>query len=146
MLMVSLFYVSCGRQRPQPVATTGGEQHGPVTAAERSLVNRIIDVSAVLQSVYHDPAALAEVNAAIASGYYHDERVLLADLLYTEESSLYHFMTQRIDESNTPGEGTPRGTVQKQFRQAAHEVLGTHWRETILCLVADVGTFARGVI
>src|SRR3546814_7368518 len=85
MLMISLFYVSCGRQRPQPVATTGGEQHGPVTAAERSLVNRIIDVSAVLQSVYHDPAALAEVNAAIASGYYHDERVLLRSEEHTSE-------------------------------------------------------------
>lgn len=48
------------------------------------------EVSEVLADVYADPRALMEVNAAILSGFYEDERVLLKDLLFPERSELYN--------------------------------------------------------
>lgn len=47
------------------------------------------EVASVLTEVYADHRALMEVNAAIASGYYADERVLLKDLLNPSQSLLY---------------------------------------------------------
>jgi hypothetical protein len=47
------------------------------------------EVAAVLEKVYSSNAAYNEVNAAINSGYYEDERVLLKDLLFPYSSELY---------------------------------------------------------
>src|SRR3546814_17884285 len=55
-------------------------------------------------------------------------------------------MTQRKDESNTPGEGAPRGAFAKKFRQVAPDVLGKQRADDILALAAGAGTFPRDVI
>lgn len=47
------------------------------------------EVAAVLELVYQEEAALKEVNAAILSGYYADQRVPLNDLLFPHQSPLY---------------------------------------------------------
>lgn len=47
------------------------------------------EASEVIEKVYQDQKAVLEVNAAIRSGYYHDERVLLKDLLLPDASDLY---------------------------------------------------------
>jgi hypothetical protein len=47
------------------------------------------EVARALEEVYRDNKACAEVNAAILSGYYADERVLLKDLLLPSSSALY---------------------------------------------------------
>jgi hypothetical protein len=57
---------------------------------EKARIDVLRDVSSILESVYQDPVALYEVNAAILSEYYADEQVLLRDLLYPESSQLYN--------------------------------------------------------
>ncbi len=52
-------------------------------------VSLLREVSNILKEVYKDPKAYREVNAAIYSGYYEDERVSLKDLLFPETSELY---------------------------------------------------------
>ena len=47
------------------------------------------EVASILEKVYRDPDAYYEVNAAIYSSYYEDERVPLRDLLFPETSGLY---------------------------------------------------------
>src|SRR3546814_20450398 len=55
-------------------------------------------------------------------------------------------MTKRKDESNTPGEGAPRGAFAKKFRQVAPDVSGKQRADDILALAAGAGTFPRDVI
>jgi hypothetical protein len=58
------------------------------------------EVSDILEKVYEDNRAYSEVNAAIYSGYYEDERVLLKDLLFPETSDLYrsaNFRAFKVD-------------------------------------------------
>ena len=62
----------------------------PVISADSGgIVGIIKEVAEILQEVYRDDAAYQEVNNAIASGYYVDERILLEDLLYPSKSALY---------------------------------------------------------
>ncbi|MBL7696859.1 MAG: hypothetical protein JNK79_01825 [Chitinophagaceae bacterium] len=56
---------------------------------QRSVAAVTKEVAGALMEVYADHKALMEVNAAIASGYYADERVLLKDLLFPSQSELY---------------------------------------------------------
>lgn len=80
---------ACQKQLParQP-ANIYGERF-PATPEEKQLVALYQEIAAVLEQVYQDPEALEEVNAAIFTGFYEDERVLLRDLLWPEESELY---------------------------------------------------------
>ncbi|HVK97262.1 MAG TPA: hypothetical protein VM368_05560 [Flavisolibacter sp.] len=71
------------QQEPQKMATFPSNEK----AINRVAVNR--DVFALLKVVYKEKRALNEVKAAILSGFYEDERVLLKDLLYPEHSELY---------------------------------------------------------
>ncbi len=49
--------------------------------------------------MYKDPTAYREVNATIYSGYYEDERVLLKDLLFPDNSKLYQANSFKIFKS-----------------------------------------------
>lgn len=88
-----LFYwggvmTSCKKE----IAQAGPEVPNPIfptTDAMKERVALLKDVSKMLKVVYQDPKAYYEVNAAILSGYYEDERVLLKDLLFPETSPLY---------------------------------------------------------
>lgn len=83
LLLTSAIY-SCKKHltdKPMPAP--------PVPAKEAWLAKRIRDIAEVLEQVYQNDTAYREVNAAIFSGYYADERVLLADLLFPESSPLY---------------------------------------------------------
>lgn len=127
MLLISVLHASCARElpEPRPGVAASGEQRRPSTQAEIALVERIKDVSAVLKSVYKDPAVIAEVNAAITSGYYADERVLLADLLNPAESALYRFLEQRRIETGHPGGSVRWGAFSETFREVAPRILGS---------------------
>lgn len=72
--------------------TIGGTQHAPaddLTEEQKHVAAVTKEAAAVLELVYHDGAALKEVNAAIFSGYYADQRVPLRDLLFPHQSPLY---------------------------------------------------------
>lgn len=56
---------------------------------QKQTVEVLKEVSTILKDVYQNPKAYYEVNAAIYSDYYADERVLLKDLLFPETSTLY---------------------------------------------------------
>jgi hypothetical protein len=57
--------------------------------ADRQNMEAILTTTRVLRKIYKDRNVIEEVNAAIASGYYVDERVLLKDLLNPETSPIY---------------------------------------------------------
>lgn len=59
------------------------------TQKERERVEVLKEVSSILREVYQNPKAYYEVNAAIYSEYYADERVLLKDLLFPKLSPIY---------------------------------------------------------
>lgn len=61
----------------------------PQTTKEKQTVAIINDVAKILEIIYQDPKVYFEVDAAIYSEYYNDERVLLKDLLFPESSELY---------------------------------------------------------
>lgn len=61
----------------------------PETPQEKHTVAILEEVGDILGKVYKNPKAFHEVNAAIYSEYYEDERVLLKDLLFPEVSRLY---------------------------------------------------------
>lgn len=85
-IFVCVFWmVSCHPER-EPVAPN---TNTAVSTTDGARKQKIREVSAILRKIYKDPAVRAEVNAAIHSGYYEDERVMLTDLLYPEKSALY---------------------------------------------------------
>lgn len=141
VLLISMLYVSCGREMPSPrpsYTVMPGEQRKPSTEAELELVERIRDASAVLAIIYEDPDVAAEVNAAIATGYYEDERVLLADLIFPEKSALYKQVRAKQVESGNAGKAEVRwGLFSKRFREAAAEVLSPGQAEKITESAAD---------
>lgn len=59
------------------------------TSDDFKKANTILEVTRVLRKIYRDPQVVEEVNAAIATGYYEDEIVLLKDLLNPTTSLLY---------------------------------------------------------
>jgi hypothetical protein len=79
-----------------------------VSAADQKLAIINKEVASILQEVYADPKAVFEVNAAIKSEYYEDERVLLRDLIFPEVSPLYK--TDAFKQY-----GSPQGVVRTAF-------------------------------
>jgi hypothetical protein len=83
-----IILVSCkkhlGDKPSVPVAPPVMVPRDSITAG----INR--EIASVLEQVYRNDSAYAEVNASIRSEYYADERVLLKDLLYPESSELYN--------------------------------------------------------
>ncbi|HYH56727.1 MAG TPA: hypothetical protein VD772_08955, partial [Anseongella sp.] len=125
ILILSILQVSCSREipEPRPEPPAAADQRKPATEKERLLVNRIRDAAFVLNAIYEDPAVVAEVNAAIATGYYEDERVLLADLLYPENSVLCLQAQAKQAESGNAGTSIRWGLFSKRFREAAASLL-----------------------
>ncbi|RYG49790.1 MAG: hypothetical protein EOO01_12120 [Chitinophagaceae bacterium] len=85
VILAAAYLIGCKKQNaiiPSPTTPAADQYQLSVRAITK-------EVSEVLADVYADHRALMEVNAAIASGYYEDERVLLKDLLFPESSDLY---------------------------------------------------------
>ncbi|MBL7737854.1 MAG: hypothetical protein JNK14_01460 [Chitinophagaceae bacterium] len=61
----------------------------PTTSIEKLRVEAIKEVTSILKRIYKDPNVVYEVNSAIKSEYYTDERVLLRDLLTPDKSPVY---------------------------------------------------------
>ncbi|MBX2900850.1 MAG: hypothetical protein KF775_14455 [Cyclobacteriaceae bacterium] len=59
------------------------------TDQDRVYAQKIVEITRALRAIYQDPEIVQEVNAAILTGYYADESVLLKDLLAPEISPLY---------------------------------------------------------
>lgn len=59
------------------------------TEKEKQTVAILKEVSTILKEMYKNPKVFHEVVATIYSGYYGDERVLLRDLLFPEQSPIY---------------------------------------------------------
>lgn len=62
----------------------------PKTPAEIRAVELIKSVTPILLEVYKNPLARREVNAAIYSGFYEDESVMLKDLIDWQKSPVYN--------------------------------------------------------
>lgn len=63
------------------------------TQDDKKKANTILEVTRVLRKIYKDRQVVEEVNAAIATGYYEDETVLLKDLLNPQLSPIYQFQS-----------------------------------------------------
>src|SRR5687767_11660460 len=61
----------------------------PIEVAAPRVQAIMKEIADALEKVYENDKALMEVNAAIHSGYYHDERILVKDLLLPESSGVY---------------------------------------------------------
>lgn len=83
VFLAAAFLMSCEKQISPPVSQATPDRY------EQSVTAITREVSEALAEVYSDHNALVEVNAAIATGYYEDERVLLKDLLFPDQSGLY---------------------------------------------------------
>ena len=74
--------------------TTGDSTAAPkppdILNKKNWIANATQEIASILEKVYEDRNAYKEVNAAIYSGYYEDERVVLADLLSPSTSALYY--------------------------------------------------------
>lgn len=90
LLTLPFTIFSCQKEIKQNEQMQSNERvEFPETAADKQQVALIKEVSTILETVYQDPYAYYEVNAAIYSDFYIDERVFLKDLLLPESSQLY---------------------------------------------------------
>jgi hypothetical protein len=81
-----LLTAACRKNLAENIAAVPHEELSGRQARVAALTK---EVSRALEEVYRDNKALGEVNAAILSGYYSDQRVLLKDLLIPSASPLY---------------------------------------------------------
>ncbi|RXK57506.1 hypothetical protein ESA94_20870 [Lacibacter luteus] len=88
VLLFLVFFNSCKKDFK---SNTIPEQKATFPTTEKDIQNvKIVTaISGLLKEVYKNKLAFYEVNAAIYSGYYEDERVHLKDLLFPEASELY---------------------------------------------------------
>ena len=70
----------------QPLIVQGKDT---LTESEKQIASLHDEIADILAKVYYNDSAYREVNIAIFSGYYADERVLLWDLLFPGTSGLY---------------------------------------------------------
>jgi len=80
---------SCQKEMVEKNEPVASDALFPQTFQQKQTVAVLKEVATILETVYQNPKALYEVNAAIYSGYYEDETVLLKDLLFPEKSELY---------------------------------------------------------
>jgi len=78
------------------------------TEKEKERVTVLKEVGDILKFVYRKPGARFEVNAAIKTEYYDDERVLLKDLLFPDNSPIYR--SEKFTKT-----GAVKGTFKKYF-------------------------------
>lgn len=94
--LVVLFFVSCRKNTSEPPPPNPVEFDYDL----KTISAITSEVATALETVYLDRGAHREVCAAIASGYYNDQRVLLRDLLNPGESELYKsesFLNLKVD-------------------------------------------------
>lgn len=76
--------------------------------------NAILQVTRTLRKIYKDPMIVEEVNAAIATGYYEDETVLIKDLLDPANSPIYQLPS--FNERNK-SRGFKPGSFKNEFEK-----------------------------
>ncbi|MGN6417539.1 MAG: hypothetical protein ACTHMC_08610 [Pseudobacter sp.] len=84
--MIIVIFISCKKDQP-PIQREQAVY--PRTEAEKELAGLHTEFARILRGVYQSREAFREVQAAIWSGYYQDERVLLKALLHPHTSPLY---------------------------------------------------------
>lgn len=77
--------------------------------------NTILNVTKVLRKIYKDRNVVEEVNAAVATGYYSDERIMLKDLLHPESSPVYQ---QQSFLQRKAARGLQSGIFKEAFEKA----------------------------
>jgi hypothetical protein len=87
------------------------------TPEDKKKAETILQVTRVLRKIYKDRKVVEEVNAAIATGYYVDESVMLKDLLDPDNSPIY-----QLPEFNE--RKLKRGFVAGRFKTAFEQELG----------------------
>ena len=93
LILFALSVVSCQKKFEMNTPSKPEEVRFPQTAKEEHTVSILKEVGKILQEIYKSPKPYFEVNAAIYSEYYEDERVLLKDLLFPEINPLYHLFS-----------------------------------------------------
>ena len=98
-LLLALFLFSCNKREPFEQIKVEkktslnfperGSLRAPSSPEEIKNVEEVNFITPILLEVYKNPLARREVNAAIYSGYYIDESVMLKDLLEYERSPIY---------------------------------------------------------
>lgn len=86
LCIVFVTMVSCRKKMGEPQLPNSMPE---LTSKDAGIAALTKEISEVLEKVYSSNAAYNEVNAAIRSGFYEDERVLLKDLLFPSSSELY---------------------------------------------------------
>lgn len=86
-----------------------------ITDADKLKAERIHTVTKVLREIYKNREVVEEVNAAVATGYYVDETIMLKDLLNPETSPVYQ--TESFKES-VRARGVPPGLFKASFEKA----------------------------
>lgn len=76
--------------RKNAVATNENEATDTIQVMNSRDAALMNETGRIIEEVYLDNLAYDEANAAIQSGYYYDERVLLKDLLFPYETQLYN--------------------------------------------------------
>jgi hypothetical protein len=96
-LIFTLLIYSCKKEL-QESRTNFEAARFPAKQEDVNRVKVVKELASMLKNIYQDREAYYEVNVAIFTGYYSDERVLLKDLLTPETSPVYktkHFMQSR---------------------------------------------------
>ncbi|MBC7922268.1 MAG: hypothetical protein H7Z75_14395, partial [Ferruginibacter sp.] len=118
MLVGVLFSTLLSCSKEQEAVTPAVDNPQGAAIDEETVKARITEISVILRKIYQDPAVRAEVNAAIATGYYEDERVLLSDLLHPESSPVYQ--TAKFRElRKKAGANFEDNLFARRFREAA---------------------------
>ncbi|MBL7734690.1 MAG: hypothetical protein JNL51_04475 [Chitinophagaceae bacterium] len=86
LMFAALLSLGCRKDLGEGLNKESSEQ---TISIERQTAGISKEIASILEKVYLDPDACYEVNSAIYSAYYEDERVLLKDLLFPEISQLY---------------------------------------------------------
>lgn len=88
-----------------------------ITDDDKLKAERIHTVTKVLREIYRNRSVVEEVNAAVATGYYVDETIMLKDLLNPETSPVYQMESFKE-------RARARGVQAGLFKQYFEEALG----------------------
>jgi hypothetical protein len=108
---------SCGKSieklSPESNNYNNTEKREATSPEEIKIVNDIKKITPILKELYKNRQIIQEINSAILSQYYKEEQILLSDLLYPDNSSLYK--NNRI---------TNKGLFSKEYRRIYNEMYG----------------------
>lgn len=109
--MLFAFFSSCKKDfSSPPIEKPDNSAIFPTTQKEKERVETIKEVGSILKEIYKNLWVTYEVNVAIKTGYYEDEKVLLRDLLTPEKSPVYQ--TQKFLSS-----GARKGVFKSAFAE-----------------------------